>query len=133
MKQKHILRIAEKYASFVIPFLYIGLGIYIVVKSDCYPWSIDEIDNQFVGDPGQIVIGVTTALPLSFIMGLMVWLKMRKQSRTSTSNGKIPLAENARIVGKNENDDGPLNATNSKHVDGTRNKKPGEDCEGPET
>jgi cadmium resistance protein CadD (predicted permease) len=40
MKQRHILAVCEKYAAFVVPLLYIGLGTYIIVKSDCYPWSI---------------------------------------------------------------------------------------------
>lgn len=94
MKQKHILRIAEKYAQFLIPFLYIGLGIYITVKSDCYPWSVREIDNQFLGNPGRTVMGVVTSVLLSSIMGIMVWAKLRKQNKTSTSTGDIPLSEN---------------------------------------
>lgn len=48
MGQKHVLRLVEKYMNWVIPFLYMGLGIYITVKSDCYPWSIEHIDNQFL-------------------------------------------------------------------------------------
>ncbi|KAL9041449.1 MAG: hypothetical protein Q9214_004107 [Letrouitia sp. 1 TL-2023] len=121
MKQKHILRIAQKYASFLIPFLYIGLGIYIVVKSDCYPWSIDNIDNQFVGNPGQIVMGIVTAFLLSSIMGIMVWVRMQKQKRALPSNEEISLPENTPDIAKSEHEDGPLSAsTNSKHADQPR-------------
>ena len=121
MKQKHILQIARKHASFIIPFLYIGLGIYIIVKPDRYPWSINEIDNQFLGDPGQIVMGIVTAFLLSSIMGIMVWFRMRKQKRILTSNGKISLTENTLNVTKSEDDDGPLSAsTNNKHADRPR-------------
>lgn len=82
LRQKHILKVAEKYASFITPFLYIGLGIFIVVKSDCFPWSVHEIHNQFVGGPGRVVMGVTTACMLSCIMSITVWLKMGRITRS---------------------------------------------------
>ncbi|XP_014556219.1 hypothetical protein COCVIDRAFT_26938 [Bipolaris victoriae FI3] len=72
MKQKHIVHVAEKYASFMIPFLYIGLGIYITVTSECFPWTIHEIDGQLFGNPGKIVMGVVTSFTLSFVMAGMV-------------------------------------------------------------
>ncbi|KAI4166332.1 MAG: hypothetical protein LQ342_000222 [Letrouitia transgressa] len=129
MKQKHVLRIAQKYASFIIPFLYIGLGIYIVVKSDCYPWSINKINTQFFGNPGQIVMGIVTAFLLSSIMGIMVWFRMQKQKRTLTSNEEISLTENTLNVAKSENDNGPLSAsTSSKHADHPRIGQLGNDC-----
>ncbi|KFY06627.1 hypothetical protein V492_07898 [Pseudogymnoascus sp. VKM F-4246] len=112
MKQKHILRVAEKYATFVIPFLYLGLGIYIVVKSDCYPWSVKQIDDQFVGNPGKIVMGIVTTFSMLPVIGLMAWFKMRK--RTSTRNEEISLAENTFDVSKG-GDYGPTDA--SKHSD----------------
>ncbi|OAL43034.1 hypothetical protein IQ07DRAFT_463003, partial [Pyrenochaeta sp. DS3sAY3a] len=79
MKQKHIVYVAEKYASFIIPFLYIGLGIYITVKSECFPWTVHEIDHQFLGNRGKIVMGVVTSFTLPFIMATMVWVRVRKQ------------------------------------------------------
>ena len=118
MKQKYILRIAEKYASFLIPFLYIGLGIYIIVKSDCYPWTIQEIDDQFLRNPGQTVMGVITTFLLSSIMGIMVWVKMRKQNRTITSPRDIPLSENTAEAVKTEDNPGPKtnrDRVNSEH------------------
>ncbi|KFZ11336.1 hypothetical protein V502_07593 [Pseudogymnoascus sp. VKM F-4520 (FW-2644)] len=133
MKQKHILRIAEKYASFVIPFLYLGLGIYIVVTSHCYPWSIEKIDNHFLGNPGKIVMGVVTACSMSPIMGLMVWFKMRKPNKTLTRNEDISLTESTPAVAKSEND-GPLDASkNSNNADTIGTEQPGKDCEEAET
>lgn len=134
MKQRHILRLAEKYASFIIPFLYVGLGIYIVVKSNCYPWSVKEIDDDLLSHPGKIVMGVVTALLLSSIMGMMVWFKVRKM-RKSTRNEEISLTENTLAVTKDENG-GPLdtskngkNADSADSADTTVNEQPGKDCE----
>ena len=101
MKQKQILQIMEKHASLLIPFLFIGLGIYIVVKSVCYPWSVEEINNQFLGNPGQIVMGVTSAFLLSFVIGIMVWIKRCKYSRVLTNNEE--LAENIPAVAQSAN------------------------------
>jgi cadmium resistance protein CadD (predicted permease) len=80
MKQKHILALAEEYASFVIPFLYIGLGIFIVVKSDCYPWTIDKIDGTVSTNPGKFSMGVSTAALLSICIGCMSWFRLRKRA-----------------------------------------------------
>ncbi|KFY14839.1 hypothetical protein V491_05887 [Pseudogymnoascus sp. VKM F-3775] len=112
MKEKHILRIAEKYATFIIPFLYLGLGIYVVVKSNCYPWSVEQIDNQFLGGPGKIVMGIVTTFLLSSIMGIMVWFKMRKRNRTPTRNEEVSLSENTLAVAKSEQE-GPPDASNT--------------------
>jgi cadmium resistance protein CadD (predicted permease) len=135
MKQRHILRLAEKYASFIIPFLYLGLGIYIVVKSNCYPWSVKEIDDDFLGDPGKIVMGVMTACLLSSIMGMMVWFKMRKM-KTKTRNEEIALTENTPALTKGENDrplDTPESGKNADNADTTVTEQPGKDCEETET
>lgn len=126
MKQKHVLRVAEKYAAHIIPFLYIGLGIYIVVKSRCYPWSVDKINGQFLGNPGQLVMGIVTAFLLSSLMGIMVWLRMQKQRRgvsTGTGNEEISLAETAPSAVKSEADNGgPLSTVViDKHGDRPRN------------
>jgi cadmium resistance protein CadD (predicted permease) len=60
MKQKQILRIAEKYASLVVPLLYECLGIYIVVNSSCYPWSIQHISSSISTHPGVVIMAVVT-------------------------------------------------------------------------
>ena len=33
-----VLSIAQKYAHYIVPLVFIGIGIYIVVSSDCFPW-----------------------------------------------------------------------------------------------
>lgn len=78
MKQKHVLRICEKYASYVVPLLYIGLGVYIIVDSDCFPWSIDEINHRFRGNNGQIVVGFVAAGTMAVAMSVLVWLRLRE-------------------------------------------------------
>ncbi len=51
MKQKHILRVAQKYANMLVPFLYMDLGIYIIAKSPCHAWSIEHIDHAHSSHP----------------------------------------------------------------------------------
>jgi len=133
MKEKHILRIAEKYASFIIPFLYLGLGIYIVVTSQCYPWSIEKINSQFLGNPGKLIMGLMTAFLLSSIMGIMVWFKMRKLNRKLAGDEEISFTENTVAVAKSK-DDGPPDASkSSKDADAIGIDQPGKDCEEAET
>lgn len=97
--QKHVLRLVEKYMNWVIPFLYMGLGIYIIVKSDCYPWSIDHIDNQFLGNPGKTIMAIVSAATLLAAIGAMLWFKLRKRAQQlapQTANVEVLLGENAR-------------------------------------
>lgn len=78
MKQRHVLRVAQKYARVAVPFLYLGLGIYIVVESECYPWSIERIDDRFFEDPGTIIMAVVTTFTLLPCIGAMLWIKWQK-------------------------------------------------------
>ncbi|KAF5241563.1 hypothetical protein FANTH_9074 [Fusarium anthophilum] len=80
MRQKHILHIAQKYARRMVPFLYVGLGIFIIVNSECYPWAIEEIDDDIASHPGKIVMGVTTAGLLAICIGAMLWRKLSQRS-----------------------------------------------------
>ncbi|KAK6528485.1 hypothetical protein TWF281_009726 [Arthrobotrys megalospora] len=75
IKQKHVLAIAQKYAGRLIPFLYIGLGIFIVVESGCYPWSIKEIDDRYLADPGETVMAIMTTFFLLAFIGAMFCFK----------------------------------------------------------
>ncbi|KAK6543078.1 hypothetical protein TWF694_007001 [Orbilia ellipsospora] len=82
MKQKHILQVAQKYARVVIPVLYIGLGVYITIKSSCYPWSIRQINDSTGGDArdlGAIIMGVATTAVFLACIGVMLWLGLRKR------------------------------------------------------
>lgn len=94
MKQKRILRLAETYMQWLIPFLYVGLGVYIVAKSSCYPWSIEHIDHQFLGNPGRLIMAVTTTLLLLSCIGIMLWIKVRRKVPQVTVEDNISLAEN---------------------------------------
>ncbi|KAK6503158.1 hypothetical protein TWF481_008191 [Arthrobotrys musiformis] len=80
MKQKRIVEIAQKYARVVVPLLYVGLGIFIVIKSHCYPWSIERIDERFLGGPGKAILGTLTAIILALCISTMVWFRMRKRA-----------------------------------------------------
>jgi cadmium resistance protein CadD (predicted permease) len=54
MRQKHIQLLAQQYMLVVIPLLYLGLGVYIIVKSSCYPWSIQHIDASTSTQPAKL-------------------------------------------------------------------------------
>lgn len=79
MRQKHILLVAEKYARIFIPFLYVGLGIFIVVKSSCYPWSIEHINKSTSARPGRTILAVVTTGLLLLCIGAMLWLLRRRR------------------------------------------------------
>jgi cadmium resistance protein CadD (predicted permease) len=79
MRQKHILRLTERYAHFLVPFLFIGLGVYIVVNSGCYPWSIQHIDDSNSALSGTVIMAVVTTLVLLVCIGTMLWFKWRKR------------------------------------------------------
>ncbi|EGX43349.1 hypothetical protein AOL_s00215g85 [Orbilia oligospora ATCC 24927] len=80
IKQRHILLIAQKYAGVVVPLLYVGLGIFIVIKSHCYPWSIQNINEGFLGNPGKAILATMTTFLLSSCITTMLWIRLRKRS-----------------------------------------------------
>ncbi|KAI6352486.1 hypothetical protein MCOR25_009399 [Pyricularia grisea] len=82
MKQRHILRIAQKYASIAVPFLYMGLGIFIIVESECYPWSIERIDGGLTTHPGRAIMGAVTTVVLLCCISAMLWIRWRKRDET---------------------------------------------------
>lgn len=87
MKERHILRIAQRYARRVVPFLYIGLGVFIIVNSGCYPWSIKEIDDDISTDtiknPGEIIMSVMTTFVLLVVFSVMLWKRLKDASTHS--------------------------------------------------
>ncbi|KAJ5614333.1 hypothetical protein N7528_007987 [Penicillium herquei] len=85
MKQKHVVRLAQKYADLVVPFLFIGLGIYITVKSSCYPWSIEHIDAAHTTPSGKTIMAIVTTLVLLVIIGAMLSIRLRKRAVRSAS------------------------------------------------
>ncbi|KAF5979147.1 hypothetical protein FCOIX_5430 [Fusarium coicis] len=96
MRQKHILHIAQKYARRLVPFLYVGLGIFIIVNSECYPWAIEEIDDDITSHPGKIVMGVTTAGLLAICIGAMLWRKLSQRSQEVLVDDASPAVDGQR-------------------------------------
>ncbi|KAI0551336.1 cadmium resistance transporter-domain-containing protein [Xylaria curta] len=90
IKQRHILAIIEKWVGWLIPFLYMGLGVYIVVKSNAYPWSIEHIDNSLHRNSGRVLLATLTVALLLISIGLMVWYKffMKRRSSAGRVNGE---------------------------------------------
>ncbi|KAK8045397.1 hypothetical protein PG993_005421 [Apiospora rasikravindrae] len=79
MRQKHILALVQKYVDYAIPLLYTGLGIFIIVKSECYPWTIDQINESTGSSPGQgTMAGVTTFILLAATCA-MAWYTVAKR------------------------------------------------------
>ncbi|KAL6696239.1 cadmium resistance transporter domain-containing protein [Trichoderma pleuroticola] len=84
MRQRHVLALVQKYIDYVIPLLYTGLGIFIIVKSDCYPWTIRQINDSTASDPGQeTMAGVTTFILLAAACA-MAWATVAKRRTQST-------------------------------------------------
>ncbi|KAH8663573.1 cadmium resistance transporter-domain-containing protein [Tricladium varicosporioides] len=94
MGQKRVVRLVERYMRIIIPFLYLGLGVYITVKSSCYPWSIEHIDDKFLGNPGITIMAIVTTFLLLMCIGTMLWFKLRKKARQSTPDDNMPLEGN---------------------------------------
>lgn len=79
MKQRHILKLVQKYVEYILPLLYTGLGIFIIVKSECYPWAIERIDEATHSDPGRgTLAGATTFLLLTATCA-MAWYTVSKR------------------------------------------------------
>ncbi|CAF1472486.1 unnamed protein product [Adineta steineri] len=41
-----VLSIAQKYAHYIVPVVFIAIGIYILITSDCFPWLIRAIKTK---------------------------------------------------------------------------------------
>jgi cadmium resistance protein CadD (predicted permease) len=41
-----ILSIAQKYARYIVPIAFLGIGIYIIITSDCFPWLVRAIQTK---------------------------------------------------------------------------------------
>jgi cadmium resistance protein CadD (predicted permease) len=81
MRQRHILAFAEKYVDYFLPFLYVGLGTFILVKSKCYPWAIEKIDNSTNATVGRgTMAGVTAFILLTAICAMLLHVIRRNKS-----------------------------------------------------
>lgn len=83
MQQKDILRVAEKYAQVIVPVLYMGLGIFIILGSECYPWLVEYFDIS-TSYSGVAVVAVATIFLLVISAGLMIWFKLRRRGEQAT-------------------------------------------------
>lgn len=83
MKEKQVLRTAEKYVGVLIPFLYTGLGVYIVIKSHAYPWSIEHINTSTPQPFGKAILATMTVLILLLSIGIMVWFKLVRKGKAA--------------------------------------------------
>lgn len=45
-----ILSVAQKYAHYIVPVVFIGIGVYIVVSSDCFLWLKRAIETKSFKD-----------------------------------------------------------------------------------
>ena len=97
MRERHILYLAQRYARRLVPFLYIGLGIFIIISSSCYPWAIKQIDDDLepsdIKEPGMVIMSVMTALLLLVGYGVMLWMRLRSRRRESRQRSAIAEAE----------------------------------------
>ncbi|KAI4603853.1 hypothetical protein KJ359_003675 [Pestalotiopsis sp. 9143b] len=125
MRQKHVLRIVEKYVHYFIPFLYMGLGVYIIVKSDCYPWSIDQIDTQHASRPGRVIMAMTTAVLLLTAIGTAFWYRWNHKASASDPPAGRGVAvqtpeagEELAALPSNNNNDGAAISSSSVARDG---------------
>lgn len=95
MRQKHILALARKYIRIFLPLLYIGLGLYIIINSSCFPWSIQEIDRKISTHPGKIIISIVTTVLLVIIIGAMIWSKLIRRRKLARNSGAQPPSDNS--------------------------------------
>ncbi|KAH6659257.1 hypothetical protein BKA67DRAFT_543961 [Truncatella angustata] len=81
----------------MIPFVYIGLGTYIVVKSDCYPWTIQQIvDSTTPGSGRGIMAGITIFLLLACTC-FMTSHTLSKIKTHSITEVELSFPENASV------------------------------------
>ncbi|KAF4568283.1 hypothetical protein EYR36_010293 [Pleurotus pulmonarius] len=92
IKERHILALLQRYSPYSIPLLYIGLGIYIIVNSECYPWSVEQIDAHVSSHPGKIIMGVVTSVLLASAIIIIVWLRFVRP-KPSVEEDRSSVAE----------------------------------------
>ncbi|KAJ6782049.1 hypothetical protein PWT90_03867 [Aphanocladium album] len=95
MKQKHILMVAQKYAEKFIPFLYMGLGVFVIVKSHCYPWSIEHINRNLASHPGRLILALCTTGFLLIAIGIMFAIKWRGRQKERAAAAEAEAGGNA--------------------------------------
>lgn len=85
MGQKHLLQLVQKYARWLLPLLYVSLGIFIIINSECYPWAVERIDRDTSTDPGAAVLSATTVVLVVLCTGTLVAYQRHKQAAQGKS------------------------------------------------
>jgi len=119
MRQKHVLLVAQKYIVWILPLLYMGLGIYILMKSSCYPWSIQHINKKISKHSGKTIMAVVTTVVLLGCIGIMLWSKLRKTPAERKSAASVEETGNSSATPGATNDD----SVPSPSLDGYTNSK----------
>ncbi|KAI0199991.1 hypothetical protein F4808DRAFT_198253 [Astrocystis sublimbata] len=99
IRQKHVLAVVHRYADMVIPFLYMGIGVYIVVVSEAYPWAIDKVDDELRTNSGRAILAGVTSAFLLLAIGAMAWIKWRRRRKET---GDVLTAEDGDGAGVND-------------------------------
>lgn len=105
VKQRHVLALTQKYVGVVVPFLFMGLGVYIVVTSDCYPWSIERIDSTHPVHPGKGILAGATVFFLLATIGVMTWFKWSMKRAQQTTDVEINPNEDPTASAESTNGD----------------------------
>lgn len=90
MRQKHILAFARKYIFYILPLLYVGLGLYIIINSSCFPWSIHEIDRKIPSHPGSVIMSVVATFLILLVIGTMITVKVLRSRKTMQNSDTQP-------------------------------------------
>ncbi|CEJ92418.1 hypothetical protein VHEMI08072 [[Torrubiella] hemipterigena] len=85
MRQRHILAFVQKYVEYLLPLLYIGLGIFILIKSKCYPWAIEKINESTGSTPGEGTLAGVTTFILLVATCAMAWYTVAKRKLQDTT------------------------------------------------
>ncbi|ORX56427.1 hypothetical protein DM01DRAFT_1334914 [Hesseltinella vesiculosa] len=78
VKHEYIQKLMQRYMHLVLPFLFLGLGLYIIINSDCYPWTIEKINQSTSSNTGSIIIPIITVVLLVSFIILSSYLTYRK-------------------------------------------------------
>lgn len=100
MGQKHLLRLVQKYAAWLLPLLYVSLGVFIIVNSECYSWAVQIIDQDTSTDPGAAILAATTVALIMFCTGILIAYQRHKQVAQRQVEWEIAVEE---AVVENEN------------------------------
>jgi cadmium resistance protein CadD (predicted permease) len=92
MQQKVVLSLAEKCAGWIVPGLYLGLGVWIIMRSGCYPWLGNWVDAE-TDLNGFVVLAEATVGIMGLCIGGMVWIRVRERRGGKGVYSRVARAE----------------------------------------